>query len=331
MSARQIIRLLAAAGTLVSGCPAWAASATFDFDTGTPALGAGQNAPFDQTSGGVTAHFSASSGSFSVQNAVTAGLTLSQFFGNFLYPNTPYGVAVIQFNAQVSGLTLDFATAEQTPIENPTPIRLTAYTNSTQTPSVGSTVLAGTYYGANTLPQGTLTFSATTPFDLVTINIEPGGATGFLLDNIVADVIGPPRYTITTSASPTAGGTTSGDGAYTNGATVTVTATANPGYAFVNWTEAGASANTNASFTFTVGADRTLVAHFSPRLTTSLTSTGVVVAWPASAAGYVLERNPLCATAGWTGATNPVSVLGDQNQVVMSPATGNAFLRLFHP
>ncbi len=221
---------------------------TFDFDTGTPALTTRQNVPFDQTSGGLTAHFSTSTpnSGFSVQNYPSTLLILSEFSGNYVYPNAAFGVLVIQFSQLLTNISLDFATAEQTPIENPTPVRLIAYTNSTTTPPVGSTTLAGTYFGLNTLPMGTLTFNSATPFNVVTLNIQAGGATGFLVDNITNRVTGASLYTITTSASPAAGGTTTGDGAYLSGAPVTVGATPNPGYLFINWTENGVEVSTFA-------------------------------------------------------------------------------------
>ena len=64
------------------------------------------------------------------------------------------------------------------------------------------------------------------------------------------------------SADPPAGGSVSGGGIVTHGDTVTVIATANTGYTFVNWTEGSAEVSTNAEYAFTATADRTLVAHF---------------------------------------------------------------------
>ena len=75
-------------------------------------------------------------------------------------------------------------------------------------------------------------------------------------------VVAPPHSAITTSASPVAGGSTAGDGDYENGTTATVVATANAGYAFVNWTENGAEVSTSASYEFTVDMNRALVANF---------------------------------------------------------------------
>lgn len=244
---------------------AHAQTVTFNFDTGTPALTPGDNVPFDQASGGVTAHFSAASGGFSVQDYFRTLLDLYQFSGDYIYPNGVNGVLVMQFSQQITNLVLNFATAEQTPIENPTPIRLIAYTNSTATPPLGSTTLAGSYtYGnvVNTFPVGMLTFSSATPFNVVTLNIQPSGATGFLVDNITVQVSGGTHYTITTSASPAAGGTTSGDGTYLSGAPVTVIATPNPGYTFVDWTENGIEVSTITDYGFAADAYRNLVANF---------------------------------------------------------------------
>ena len=72
----------------------------------------------------------------------------------------------------------------------------------------------------------------------------------------------PQTYTITVSASPTQGGTVTGGGSYNQGTSCTVTATANTGYTFVNWTEGGNVVSTSARYTFTVNANRNLVANF---------------------------------------------------------------------
>ena len=72
----------------------------------------------------------------------------------------------------------------------------------------------------------------------------------------------PQSYTINVSANPTQGGTVTGGGTYNQGASCTVTATANTGYTFTNWTENGSVVSTNASYTFTVNGNRTLVANF---------------------------------------------------------------------
>ena len=69
-------------------------------------------------------------------------------------------------------------------------------------------------------------------------------------------------YTIAVSANPTNGGTVTGGGTYNQGQSCTVTATANSGFTFTNWTENGSVVSTQASYTFTVNSNRTLVANF---------------------------------------------------------------------
>ena len=69
-------------------------------------------------------------------------------------------------------------------------------------------------------------------------------------------------YTITASASPTAGGTVTGAGTYDEGATVTLRATANSGYEFVKWTKNGTQVSTNATYSFTATANAAYVAVF---------------------------------------------------------------------
>ena len=70
------------------------------------------------------------------------------------------------------------------------------------------------------------------------------------------------NYTINVSANPTNGGTVSGGGGYHYGDNCTVTATPANGYTFLRWTENGQQVSTNASYSFTVTGNRSLVAQF---------------------------------------------------------------------
>ena len=72
----------------------------------------------------------------------------------------------------------------------------------------------------------------------------------------------PKIYNVNVSASPSVGGVVTGSGAYEEGQSCTVTATANDGYLFVEWTENGGVVSTNDNYTFDVTGNRTLVAHF---------------------------------------------------------------------
>ena len=82
-----------------------------------------------------------------------------------------------------------------------------------------------------------------------------------LFANFSADVV--ENYTVNVLASPATGGDVTGGGTYAAGTSCTVTATANEGYDFVNWTENGEVVSTNASYTFTVNENHTLIANFS--------------------------------------------------------------------
>ncbi len=70
------------------------------------------------------------------------------------------------------------------------------------------------------------------------------------------------NFVVNLSSNPAAGGTNFGSGSYPANATVTVTAAANAGYTFVNWTENGNSVSTSASYQFTLTGNRTLVANY---------------------------------------------------------------------
>ena len=71
-----------------------------------------------------------------------------------------------------------------------------------------------------------------------------------------------PSYYISLAPNPFDGGEVIGEGSYTDGTEITVTATKRGNYTFINWTENGTVVSTDASYTFTVNGDRTLVANF---------------------------------------------------------------------
>ena len=81
--------------------------------------------------------------------------------------------------------------------------------------------------------------------------------------NIQTVSIMPSAFNITVTANPSQGGTVTGGGTYNNGQSCTVSATANTGYTFTNWTENGSVVSSNANYTFTVQSNRNLVANFT--------------------------------------------------------------------
>ncbi len=108
------------------------------------------------------------------------------------------------------------------------------------------------------------------------------------VEGVVDDI--PTTYTIGLSASPATGGSVSGGGTFDENTSVTVTASPASGYAFVRWTEDGQEVSTDASYTFTVTAARSLVAEF------------VEDTPPAP------QKVTITATAGANGQISPVSV-----------------------
>ena len=234
-------RLVLLAIGLWVACLANAQTVTFNFDTGSPALQAGQNIPFDQTVGGVTAHFSSPNGSaFSVQSDSTLGWTMSQFSGSYLYDNDlNMNPLDIKFSYPITRITLTFATADFHQSEVPSNILLTAYVDSTATAAVGSATAHGTY-GSDVYPMGTITFdSGGVPFNLVELKIpvQPLGVTDYFVDNITVTPVLLPSCTLALNspgAALTADGTST-SGFYPTGH-LTFTVTPSAGCAGVTWT-----------------------------------------------------------------------------------------------
>ena len=119
----------------------------------------------------------------------------------------------------------------------------------------------------------------------------------------------PQSFTINVSASPTNGGTVTGGGTYQQGQSCTVNATAASGYTFANWTENGSVVSTDARYTFTVNANRTLVANFN-----------------AQPVNYTIavSANP---TNGGTVTGGGTYQQGQSCTVNATPATGYTFVR----
>ena len=116
-------------------------------------------------------------------------------------------------------------------------------------------------------------------------------------------------YTISVSANPANGGTVTGGGIYSQGQSCTVTATANNGFSFTNWTENGNVVSSNRTYTFTVTGNRTLVANFQ-----------------AQSQSYTISvsANP---TNGGTVTGGGTYQQGQSCTVSATPATGYTFLR----
>ena len=77
---------------------------------------------------------------------------------------------------------------------------------------------------------------------------------------------------ISASVNPVNAGTVTGTGDYMPGETATLTATANEGYVFANWTEGANVVSENPVYSFTVDGERTLVANFDAAQSYTLSS-----------------------------------------------------------
>lgn len=71
------------------------------------------------------------------------------------------------------------------------------------------------------------------------------------------------QHTVVVSANPLIGGSVTGNGLFNAGSSVTVSAVANNGYEFINWTENGTQVSAVSNYTFTINNIRTLVANFT--------------------------------------------------------------------
>ena len=163
-------------------------------------------------------------------------------------------------------------------------------------------------------------------------------------------------YDIIATANPSNGGTVSGAGTYNHGATATLTATANPGYTFTNWTKNGTVVSTNATYSFMATAAGTYVANFQCIVPTNLaasniTSHGATLSWTGTGNIYNIElgvpvytteiqnhdvlaegfeNNGTSLPSGWTSMANIGSGIwtvkqGDNGETNAHSGTHNAY------
>jgi hypothetical protein len=135
----------------------------------------------------------------------------------------------------------------------------------------------------------------------------------------------PVNHTITLSASPNAAGTVNGGGTFAAGSSQTVTAEANSGYTFVNWTETGTVVSSAPSYTITVSGNVNLVANFTANpltyavtVTVSPTAGGTVSGWGTFASGSS-QTVTATANSGYTFAN------WTENGTVVSSSAGYTF------
>jgi hypothetical protein len=218
------------------------------------------------------------------------GTALDEFTG--IFSGTPTAAGAFTFTVEAKDLFTDAVLASKAyTVTIPEAVAVKSTITTSASPVAG-----GSTAGDGTFDNGTpVTVVATHNPDYAFVNWTENGvevsasavypftvnADRSLVANFVRIT-----YTVTTSASPVAGGTTSGGGTVNSGDSVTVQASANAGYNFVNWTEGGAVVSSSASYTFTVDANRLLVANFTPTYTIS-TSASPVAGGTTSGGGTV--------------------------------------------
>lgn len=102
------------------------------------------------------------------------------------------------------------------------------------------------------------------------------------------------HYNVSVLASPSAAGEVTGAGRYAEGASVTVTASANDGYRFLRWTENNVEVSTDTSFSFDVTRQRSLVAVFQSVVTVAVTTSSSPAAGGNTSGGGNIPQGDSC-------------------------------------
>ncbi len=141
--------------------------------------------PIDATSGGVTAHFTATGAGFSIQSANTLGFTPLGFDGNCIYPDSVFAADLqIQFSKALGDFSIMYA-PEEYACDSSATMRVTAYFDGVL---VGTNTTTANPPG--TWPTGTLRFTSAQPFNYVVVHYDAAPPTGgdwgpvFLADNM---------------------------------------------------------------------------------------------------------------------------------------------------
>ncbi|NLI07987.1 MAG: hypothetical protein GX457_12995 [Thermotogaceae bacterium] len=147
------------------------------------------------------------------------------------------------------------------------------------------------------------------------------------------------QYVVVVSPNPQNGGVVSGGGTYPHGETVTLNATPNEGYEFLNWTDGGVVVSTEAEYLFNATADRLLTANFALKsytLETQVSGEGAVQRTPDKAHythGEIVELTAVpdngWGFVGWSGdlevSENPAEINMDSDKSVTATFTRNQY------
>jgi hypothetical protein len=155
---------------------------------------------------------------------------------------------------------------------NPTTNTVAAQANPANAGSVngGGSFVTGSSVTVTATANGGYTFTNWTEHGTVQ---STSSSYSFILAtnrNLIANfTTNPTTNTVAAQANPANAGSVNGGGSFVTGSSVTVTATANGGYTFTNWTENGTVQSTSSSYSFTLATNRNLVANFTTNPTTN--------------------------------------------------------------
>ena len=131
--------------------------------------------------------------------------------------------------------------------------------------------------------------------------VAQSGGTSFTLLNVTTDTAVQVTFTavpsgidtITASPVPVYGGSVNGAGAFADGSTHAVTATANPGYSFIDWRENGIEVSSSTTYAFTLTTNRTLVGNFTatPAIASDIDAPTLQITQPFSSSAFVTTTN----------------------------------------
>ena len=140
-----------------------------------------------------------------------------------------------------------------------------------------------------------------------------GYPTGYLRQ-IISQTVG--ALDISASPNPIEGGVTSGSDIYSCGDNVTLTATPNYGYNFINWTRGNQIISTNTNYSFTATSGLSVVANFALKTYDIIVSANPSYGGTASGGGHCTHGDEISLTA--TPSSNYKFVNWTENDVVVS-------------
>ena len=266
-------------------------------------------------------------------------------------PNTGGAYAGVGFNNNVLTLT-DGGGSEASAFWFATPLNINAFSASwtyQATPtSSGATMADGMAFviqndtrgtGALGGAGGALAYGGITPSAALEFNLYPNNTVGIALR--VNGATGAP-YNPTTPVD-FSNGDLIGVSVHYDGGTLSVTLNdTNQSTSYTTNMNVGGLADVVGGDTAYIGftggtggiAANQAVSNFQftplPALEVQATSSNtLLISWPASIGGYVLQSNTdLAASGGWQPVNTPVAQVGGQNQVSISTSTGSTFYRL---